>query len=213
MKVVILGAGRRGIRLAKHLVEENKDLGIAPIRRTIRVIEAEEEQAEAVPELLNEEARAEEEFTAAGEDAVVEESAVSEDGAVTEENAAAEEDAVIEEDSDTEENAASVEDSAEEDVPAEEAVDGEEVSTEEAEQEGQAQKELGNEAQSQNDQSEDEKSVEEVRTTIYQGVADTLTYEGADYTVTASFAEDAGIPEGASLVVSEITEDDDSKAY
>ena len=26
MKVVILGAGRRGIRLAKHLVEENKDV-------------------------------------------------------------------------------------------------------------------------------------------------------------------------------------------
>ncbi|MBR4477418.1 MAG: NAD-binding protein, partial [Spirochaetales bacterium] len=26
MKVVILGAGRRGIRLARHLVEENKDV-------------------------------------------------------------------------------------------------------------------------------------------------------------------------------------------
>ena len=204
------------------LVEENKDLGIAPIRRTIRVIEAGEEQAEAVPEILNEEARVEEEFAAAEDEAVVEESAVSEDGAVTEENAAAEEDAVIEEDSDTEENAASVEDSAEEDVPAEEAVGGEEAPAEVLAKEGQEdlnQEEQDQEGKSSGEQAADsdkeneEETKEKGRTTVYQGVADTLTFEGADYTVTASYTEDAGIPEGASLVVSEITEDDDRKAF
>ena len=204
------------------LVEENKDLGISPIRRTIRVIEAEEEQAEAVPEILNEEAWVEEEFAAAEDEAVVEESAVSEDGAVTEENAAAEEDAVIEEDSDTEENAASVEDSMEEEEPAEEAVNGAEAPAEVLAKEGQEdlnQEEQDQEGKSSGEQAADsdkeneEETKEKGRTTIYQGVADTLTYEGADYTVTASYTEDAGIPDGASLVVSEITEDDDSQAY
>jgi len=223
------------------LVEEDRDLGIAPIRRTIRVIEVEEDQAEAVPEILNEEAGAEEEFMAAEEDAVVEESAVPGEDEAVEENAVLEQDAVGEEDATAEENAVSEEDSIEEEAPAEEVVNGEEVPGEEVEEEGQEQN-----TQNQNDQLEDEKSAgedeedvseetdsegkadsadadsdkdneeetkEKERTTVYQGVADTLTFEGADYTVTASYTEEAGIPEGASLVVSEITEDDDSQAY
>lgn len=203
------------------LVEENKDLGIAPIRRTIRVIEAEEEQAEAVLEILNEEARAEEEFMAVEEDAVVEESVVSEEDAAVEENAVSEQDAVGEEHTVTEENATAVENSIEEEEPAEEAVD-DEVPAEEAEQEEQEdlpRKEQDQEGKPSEEQAADsdkgneEETKEKERTTIYQGVADTLTYEGADYTVTASYTEDAGIPDGASLVVSEITEDDDSKAY
>jgi len=44
-----------------------------------------------------------------------------------------------------------------------------------------------------------------------RGVADTLVFKGPDYTVTASYGEDAGIPAGASLVVVEIKED--SKSY
>ena len=46
-----------------------------------------------------------------------------------------------------------------------------------------------------------------------QGVADVLTAEGSDYTVTAAYGEDAGIPEGARLSVREIlqgTEEYDS---
>ncbi|MDO5131801.1 MAG: SpaA isopeptide-forming pilin-related protein, partial [Eubacteriales bacterium] len=42
---------------------------------------------------------------------------------------------------------------------------------------------------------------------FFTGVADTLSFEGPDYTVSASYAEEAGIPEGASLVVFEITPD------
>lgn len=37
-----------------------------------------------------------------------------------------------------------------------------------------------------------------------QGVAGVLTAEGSDYTVTATFGEDAGIPEGAELIVREV---------
>jgi len=48
---------------------------------------------------------------------------------------------------------------------------------------------------------------------FFQGAAATLTFEGPDYIVTASYGEDAGIPEGAELVVSEITEDDDQEAF
>ena len=43
------------------------------------------------------------------------------------------------------------------------------------------------------------------------GVADTLVFKGSDYTVTATYGEDAGIPAGASLVVFEIKEEE--KAY
>ena len=43
------------------------------------------------------------------------------------------------------------------------------------------------------------------------GVADTLVFKGPDYTVTATYGEDAGIPAGASLVVFEIKEEE--KAY
>ena len=39
--------------------------------------------------------------------------------------------------------------------------------------------------------------------------AGTLTFEGPDYTVSVTYTEDAGIPEGASLVVSEIREGSD----
>ena len=38
---------------------------------------------------------------------------------------------------------------------------------------------------------------------------DTLTFNGPDYTVTATYTKDAGIPAGVSLVVSEIKEDSD----
>ncbi len=48
---------------------------------------------------------------------------------------------------------------------------------------------------------------------FFQGAAATLTFEGPDYIVTASYGEDAGIPEGAELVVSEITEDDDQETF
>ncbi|SDM03028.1 LPXTG-motif cell wall anchor domain-containing protein/fibro-slime domain-containing protein [Sarcina sp. DSM 11001] len=39
------------------------------------------------------------------------------------------------------------------------------------------------------------------------GVSGLLTYKGPDYTVTVSFDESAGIPEGASLIVREITQE------
>ena len=42
------------------------------------------------------------------------------------------------------------------------------------------------------------------------GLSKTLTFEGPDYTVTASFDENAGIPSGASLSVEEITQDQDN---
>lgn len=41
---------------------------------------------------------------------------------------------------------------------------------------------------------------------VYQGVADTLKYEGKDFTVTVSYGEEAGIPAGAYLDVHEIKE-------
>ena len=166
------------------LVEKDSELDIEPICRTLRLVEEDATEEEGSEEEVLEEKELEAE-EAEGEK--TEEETISEAGNDLEEASEAEERSNLEEETEEEtgENLKGV--------------------TEE-ETESDSEKEQGAEADS---NSEDETEAEAGEDSEKAPEAGTLTFEGPDYTVSVTYTEDAGIPEGASLVVSEIREDSD----
>ncbi|SDL94754.1 LPXTG-motif cell wall anchor domain-containing protein/Listeria/Bacterioides repeat-containing protein [Sarcina sp. DSM 11001] len=166
------------------LVEKDYELDIEPIRRTLRLVEEDETEEEASEEEDSEEKELEAEEA---EEEKTEEETISEAGNEQEEAAEKE-----------------TESDPEQEKEEETGKDLEDVTEAEAESDSEEKQEA--EAGS---NSEDEIEAETGENPEKTSSAGTLTFEGPDYTVSVKYTEDAGIPEGASLVVSEIREGSD----
>ena len=186
------------------LVEKDSELDIEPICRTLRLVEEDATEEEVSEEEVLEEKELEAE-EAEGEK--TEEETISEAGNNPEEAAEKETESGPEEEKEEEKEEktgkdlediteAEAESNSEEEMEAE-AGSNSEGELEEAEAESISKEKL---------EEAEEKSEETSETDI-------LVFKGPDYTVTATYTEDAGIPAGASLVVQEITEETEGFDY
>ena len=180
------------------LVEKDYELDIEPIRRTLRLVEEDETEEEIISEAGNDQEEAAEKETESDPEEEIKEETGKDIGDVTEAEAESDPEEETEEETGKdigEVTEAEAESDSEEETQAEAGSNSEEETEAEAE-------------------SISEEKIEEVgenpKETSEAGV---LIFKGPDYTVSATYTEDAGIPAGASLVVQEITKETEGFDY